>query len=50
MPSEDNGTLQKRHTTNIPSQIDKYDTHKKWRLTKIAHFAKKCPEVNFPGL
>ena len=50
MPFEDNSTLQKWHMTNIPSQIDKYDTHKKWHLTKIAHFAKKCPEVNCPGL
>ena len=34
MPFENNGTLQKWHMTNTPSEIDKYDTHKKRCLTK----------------
>ena len=47
---ENNGTLQKWHMTNTPPEIDKYDTHKKWCLTKMAHFAKKCPKVICQGL
>ena len=27
--------------TNTPLEIDKYDTHKKWYLTKMAHLVKK---------
>ena len=42
---ENNDTLQKWHMTNTPPEIDKYDTHKIWCLTKVAHLAKKCPEV-----
>ena len=34
MPFENNGTLQKWHMTNTPPEIDIYDTHKKWCLTK----------------
>ena len=45
MPFENNGTLRKWHKTNATHEIDKYDTHKKWCLTKMAHLAKKCPEV-----
>ena len=47
MPFENNGTLQKWHMTNTPPEIDKYDTHKTWCLTKIAHLAKKCSKVIF---
>ena len=42
MPFENNGTLQNWHMTNTPSKIDKYNTHKKWCLTKMVHFAEKC--------
>ena len=42
---ENNGTLQKWHMTNAPPEIDKYDAHKKWCLTKMAHLATKCPNV-----
>ena len=45
MPFENNGILQKWYMTNTTSEIDKCDTHKKWCLTKMAHLAKKCPEV-----
>ena len=45
MPFENNGTLRKWHKTNTTPEIDKYDTHKKWCLAKMAHLAKKCPEV-----
>ena len=41
MPFENNGTLQKWHMTNTPPEIDKYDTHKTWCLTKMAQLAKK---------
>ena len=47
MPLENNGTLQKWHMTNTPSKVDKYDTHIKWSLTKMAHLAKKCPKVTW---
>ena len=29
--------------TKTPPEIDKYGTHKKWCLTKMAHRTKKCP-------
>ena len=45
MPFENNGTLQKWHMTKTPPEIDRYNTHKKWCLTKTAHLAKKCPKV-----
>ena len=50
MPFENNGTLQKWHMKNTQPEIDKYDIHKKWYLTKMAHLAKKCPEVICKGL
>ena len=50
MTFENNGTLRKWHMTNTPPKIGKYDTHKKWRLTNMAHLAKKCPKVTFQGL
>ena len=34
MSFENNGALQKRHMTNTPPEIDKYDTLKKWYLKK----------------
>ena len=50
MRFKNNGTLQTWHMTNAPPEIDKYDTHKKWYLTKLAHIAKKYPEVVCQGL
>ena len=50
MPFENNGTLQKWHMTNTPPEIDKYDSHKKWCLTKLKHLAKKCPKVICQGM
>ena len=47
MPLEKNDTLQKCHMANTPPEIDKYDTHTKWCLTKMTHLAKKCPKVIF---
>ena len=40
----------KWHMTNTPPKTDKYDTSKKWCLTKMAHLAKKCPNVICQGL
>ena len=31
---ENNGTIQKRHMTQNPTEIDKYDTHKNGALQK----------------
>ena len=31
--------------TKAPPEIDKYDTHKKWCLTKMAHLAKIFSKV-----
>ena len=45
MAFENNGTLQKWHMTNTTPEIDKYETHKKWCLTKMAHRAKKYPRL-----
>ena len=47
MSFDNNSTLRKWHMTNTPPEIDKYDTYKTWRLTKMAHFVKKCPKVIF---
>ena len=44
MPFENNGTLQKWHMTNTRPEIDKYDTHKTWCLTKMVQLAKKMPK------
>ena len=44
MSFENNGTLQKWHMTKTSPEIDKYDTHKKWYLSKMADLAKKCPK------
>ena len=45
MPFENNGTLQKRHVKKTPPEKDKYDTHKNWCFTKMAHLAKKMPKA-----
>ena len=51
IPFENNGTSQKWHTTNTPSEIDKYGTYKKLHfrkmtLYKMAQLAKKrCLQV-----
>ena len=50
MPFEKNGTLQKWRMTNTPLKIDKYDTHRKWCLTRMAHLGKKYPKVICQGL
>ena len=50
MPFENNGNLQKWHMTNSLLEIDKFDTQRKWWLKKMAHLAKKCPEVICQGL
>ena len=47
MPFENNDTLQKWHMGNTPPEIDKYDTQNTWCFTKMAHLAKKCPNVIF---
>ena len=47
---ENNGTLQKWHITNTPPKTEKYDTHKKWCLTKMTYLAKECPKVVCQGL
>ena len=41
MPFKNNGTSQKWHMKNFPPEIDKFDTHKEWCLTKMAHLVKK---------
>ena len=33
--------------TNTPPEIDKYNTHKKLCLIKMAHLAKKFPKIIF---
>ena len=50
MPFGNNDTLQNWHMTNTPPEMGKYDTHKKWRLTKMAHFVQcnKMPKGYFP--
>ena len=45
MPFENNETLPKWQMTNTPPEIDKYVTHKKQCLTKMAYLARKCPMV-----
>ena len=47
---ENNSTLQKWHITHFPPKIEKYDTHKKWCLTKMAQLVKKYPQVISQGL
>ena len=47
---ENNGTLQKWHMTHFPPEIDKYDTHNKWCLTKMAQLMKICQQVISQGL
>ena len=49
MPIENNDALQKWHMTNTPPKIDKYDTHREWWLTKMAHLAKKYPKLSAEG-
>ena len=34
--------------TNIPPEIDKYDTQEIWCLTKMTHLAKKCQNLYLP--
>ena len=41
------GNEKKRHMTNTPPEIDKYDTNRTWCNTKMAHLVKKCPKVVF---
>ena len=36
--------------TNTPPKIDKYDTHRKWRLAKVEHLAEKYPKAICQGL
>ena len=50
MPFENTSTFQKWHMTNTPPEIDIYDAHKKWCLTKMAHFLlyEKMPKVYLP--
>ena len=43
---ENNDTLQKWRMTKTPLEIDKYDTHKKWSLTKMA-LCEKMPKGYF---
>ena len=50
MPFENDATLKKWHITNTSTKIDKYDTHKKWCLTKMPHLVKKYPKVTCQGL
>ena len=38
---ENNGFLQKWYLANTPSEMGKYDTQKRWLLTKVAHLIKK---------
>ena len=45
MSFENNGTLQKCHMTNTPLEIDKYDTHKKWCITNMAHLQKNAQSL-----
>ena len=33
-----------------PPEIEKYETHKKWCLTKMAHLVKKTPKAIFQEL
>ena len=44
MPFEDNSFSQKWHMTKTPPEIGKYDTHKKWYPTKMAHLVNKIPK------
>ena len=37
---ENNGTLQRWHMKKNPPEIDKYDTHEKWCLTKMVYITK----------
>ena len=36
--------------TITPLEIEKYETHKKWCLTKMAHLVKKLPKAIFQEL
>ena len=50
MAFENNGILKKWHMTNTPPKIDKYNTHKNWCLTKMAHIAKNAQSKgHMPG-
>ena len=50
MLSGNSGTLQKWHMTNTLPKIGKYDSHKKWCLTKMTHLAKICPKIICQGV
>ena len=43
MPVENNGSLQKWNITKAVPEIDKYDTHKRWRLQKWHTLRKDYP-------
>ena len=45
MPFENNAALQKCHIINAPPEIDKYDTHKKWWLKKMAHICENAQRL-----
>ena len=47
---ENNDILQKWHMISTPPKIDKYDTHRKWHLTKMAQLGKNFPKVICQGL
>ena len=49
MPYENNGTLKKWHMANTPTKIDKYDTHRKCCVTKLAHLAKNTQRLSAKG-
>ena len=48
MQFKNNGALQKWCMTNVLPEIEKYDNHKKWYLTKMAHLAKTILRVYIP--
>ena len=50
IPFENIGILKKWHMTNTPTKIDKYDTHRKCCVTKLAHLAKEYPKAICQGL
>ena len=47
MPFGKNGTLQKWHIAKTLPEIDKYDNHKKWCLTKMPQLTKKCQRLPY---
>ena len=41
---ENNDTLQNLQMTNTPPKMDKYDTRRRWCLTKMAHLV-QCEKI-----